>query len=108
MPHRPMPEQWLSNVHRPEQCAGRACVIHRPSDHHMRGWPLTWRNDTRVMERTCPHGIGHPDPDHVAADRARFGEEVAATNAVHGCDGCCTPPQERRFALPLEIVDDGP
>lgn len=29
------------------------------------------------MERICPHGVGHPDPDDTNPD------------TVHGCDGCC-------------------
>lgn len=31
------------------------------------------------MERICPHGVGHPDPDCMYAKR----------DTVHGCDGCC-------------------
>jgi hypothetical protein len=46
------------------------CVIHSPSDHSMRDWPLNWRSDTGVMERFCPHGVGHPDPDHMAYVRS--------------------------------------
>jgi len=49
---------------------------------------LNWRSDRRLMERVCPHGIGHPDPDDVAY-RVSRGEP--ATVAVHGCDGCCVP-----------------
>lgn len=43
----------------------------------MRTWPSVWRADRRLLERLCPHGVGHPDPDDRSADR------------VHGCDGCC-------------------
>ncbi len=50
----------LKNVHSSALCAGQACVVHNPSDHHMRSWPLTWRDDKRVFERSCEHGIGHP------------------------------------------------
>lgn len=75
----------LVNVHLSNQCAGEFCVVHNPSDHHMRTWPLNWRDDTGVMERICPHGVGHPDPD--AADfQESIGREWAT---VHGCDGCC-------------------
>lgn len=72
----------LLYVHHPSQCQGqdRACCIHRPSDHHMKSWPQLWRADSRHMERTCPHGVGHPDPDGYLADRP------------HTCDGCCHPP----------------
>lgn len=75
----------LRNVHLADKCAGQYCVIHNPSDHHMREWPLNWRDDTGIMERFCPHGVGHPDPD--ALDfHARLGQ---SWSGVHGCDGCC-------------------
>lgn len=38
-----------------------------------------WRDDRSFMERICPHGVGHPDPDDEHAD------------PIHGCDGCCNP-----------------
>lgn len=74
-----MGEQLLY-VHSPAVCAGqdRPCCIHRPSSHHMRQWPQLWRQDARFMERLCEHGVGHPDPDTLHADR------------LHSCDGCCT------------------
>ena len=82
-------EVSLGNVHRRVECAGRPCVIHTPSDHHMRTWPLVWRADKGVMERTCPHGVGHPDPDELAYLRT-IGAEA---RSIHGCDGCCAPPE---------------
>lgn len=76
----------LTDVHPPDKCAGRACVIHNPSQHHMRDWPLNWRADTRIMERLCPtHLTGHPDPDDVAWHKSQ-GRDWAG---VHGCCGCC-------------------
>jgi len=78
-------EEFLFNVHPREACAGRNCVLHNPSDHHMKTWPTIWRGDLRMMERECPHGIGHPDPDDLA-----YQESVGRTGLdVHGCDGCC-------------------
>ncbi len=83
--------QHIAAVHDPALCAGRACVIHAPSDHHMRSWPTNFRVggvfDIKGphMERICPHGVGHPDPDDLAFWRSQ-GEEYG----VHGCDGCCT------------------
>ena len=79
----------LVNVHSPDKCAGRPCVIHAPSAHHMRDWPLNWRGDKGQMERLCPkHNTGHPDPDdlawHVSEGRGWMG--------VHGCCGCCCAP----------------
>jgi hypothetical protein len=78
-------EGVLTGVHQPSQCAGRPCVIHAPSAHHMRDWPLVWRPDLRMMERHCPHGIGHPDPD----DLARQAQQGRGHLAAHACDGCC-------------------
>jgi hypothetical protein len=72
----------LRNVHQPSKCEGHACVIHHPSDHSMRKFPLLWRIDKRVFERICPHGIGHPDPDDI-----EFQDQPWLT--IHGCDGCC-------------------
>lgn len=71
-------------VHNRKQCEGEYCCIHNPSQHHMLSFPLNWRGDRQIMERICPHGIGHPDPDD-AAFRASKGD----TDTVHDCDGCC-------------------
>lgn len=67
----------LMGVHPKGLCAGEFCCIHNPSDHHMREWRQHWRSDRHLMERICPHGCGHPDPDDPNPD------------TVHGCDGCC-------------------
>jgi hypothetical protein len=72
-------------VHLTEMCDGGPCPIHARSRHHMRKFPQNWRGDRGFMERMCPHGVGHPDPDCREAD------------PVHGCDGCCTPPPRRAF-----------
>ena len=66
-------------THQRSQCEGRICMIHNPSIHHMRGFPTHWREDRHIMERICPHGIGHPDPDCI----------YAMKDTIHGCDGCC-------------------
>jgi hypothetical protein len=78
------PHQFLRHVHPATQCAGEWCPLHNRSDHHMRDWPQHWRGDRYLMERICPHGVGHPDPDDPSTDR------------THGCDGCCDP--ETRMA----------
>jgi hypothetical protein len=55
-------------------CAGRGCALHGPTDHWAAGMPLRWTApvfpDTGgppvkpgVMERLCPHGQWHEDPD---------------------------------------------
>lgn len=86
----------LVNPHKKSDCAGRACCIHKRTDHHMRNFPQHFRMDRLLMERICPHGVGHPDPDHLTYIRERYGEKFAAVESVHGCDGCCAnqPQQE--------------
>lgn len=64
-------------THLPGLCAGANCTVHNRSDHGMRSFPQYFREDLALMERTCPHGVGHPDPDDISED------------TVHGCDGCC-------------------
>ena len=92
-------------THPRSACEGREepCCIHAPSDHHMRTWPMNWRGDTGVMERTCPHGVGHPDPDHMtyvcSLTPDHDCDEDKGVGAcpyphlewqgIHGCDGCC-------------------
>lgn len=77
--------------HGPGICTGRACPIHRPSGHHMRDWPLLLpiTAGDLVLERACPHGVAHPDPDSAAQaealDQTHIGE-----HRLHACDGCCT------------------
>lgn len=69
----------------PESSCIAPCPLHSPSDHPMRDWPLLWRSDRRLFERICPHGTGHPDPDHVA-----FADPDGTSGvALHGCDMCC-------------------
>lgn len=82
-------EDWVSGtgqklkVHDRSKCEGCFCPIHTPSDHHMRDWPLHWRGDRSIMERMCPHGIGHPDPDDFKIKTSIHDD------GTHGCDGCC-------------------
>lgn len=75
----------LSGVHSQQACDGRPCVIHNPTDHHMRSWQLIWRKDRALFERICPtHGTGHPDPDQFD-----YWAGDLYWRAVHGCCGCC-------------------
>lgn len=53
----------------------------------MRRWPMNWRGDRGILERICPHGIGHPDPDQ----REFWNETGQEWQGVHGCDACCDP-----------------
>lgn len=73
-------------------CEGQTCCIHNPSDHHMREWGLNWRADRQFMERLCPHGVGHPDPDSLRRNKVFLGRDMG----VHGCDGCCQKPEEEQ------------
>lgn len=76
-------------AHPPTKCAGQPCTLHNRSDHHMRPWMQHWRDDRGLMERICPHGIGHPDPDQWEYLVNTYGEETARAEFVHGCDGDC-------------------
>ena len=87
----------ISRVHSFGQCVNGQCVIHNPSDHCMRSFPTHWRPKTAafeigppLMERICPHGIGHPDPDHMAWFATCHNKSQTDAQSIHGCDGCCT------------------
>lgn len=74
--------QVLSKVHPLGSCVG-FCVIHRPIEGPWSLWPTHWRDDRHIMERLCPHGVGHP----AIEDVLRSGD-----GGTHGCDGCeCGP-----------------
>lgn len=75
-------ERKLKYVHDPSLCEGRPCTVHNLTDHKMRSFYQSWRSDRKIMERICPHGVGHPDPD----DYKIF---TGADDNTHGCDGCC-------------------
>lgn len=92
---KPMEPVTLSSgqrilTHTKESCIG-PCPIHSPSNHHMVEWKLCWRDDTKIFERMCPHGIGHPDPDTVTFVKKTRGSDLAITS--HGCENCCRIPQ---------------
>lgn len=89
--------QKLYDVHpMTSQCIEYGCVIHCPSKHSMKDFPTHWRHDRRIMERICPHGVGHPDPDD-AAYRLRVNTN---TDNSHGCCGCCgSSPQKEKDVL---------
>jgi len=70
------------NVHKLSDCVGEFCTIHKRSNHSMRSFPQWWRSDRAIMERICPHGVGHPDPDEYKLIGNNY-------EGIHGCDGCC-------------------
>jgi hypothetical protein len=98
----PSPEGWVDaklehspviiKAHAPGKCAGEHCTLHNRSDHKMRAFMQHWRDDRGLMERICPHGVGHPDPDQREYLVKRYGKERASAEFVHGCDGCCREP----------------
>ena len=45
--------------------------------------------ESSLIERTCEHGVGHPDPDSLA-----YFERHGVTHmGSHGCDSCCWMPR---------------
>ena len=76
--------EYTLRTHPSYACNGEYCTIHNRSDHSMRSFPQRWRGDRGIMERICPHGVGHPDPDDYKL-RGKNGYY----EAIHGCDGCC-------------------
>lgn len=81
----------LGNAHNENKCAGQHCVIHNPSNHHMRNWAQAWNDISRSMWRVCAHSISHPDPDDLNYHRRQYGGPRAAGTYIHTCDGCCQP-----------------
>lgn len=81
--------------HENPECATYGCVIHHPTDPHQ-DWPTHWRGERGIMERICPHGVGHPDKDDLAF-RQRMADargEPLRHLGVHGCCGCCLSPED--------------
>ena len=72
------------------------CVIHNPSNHKMRAWPMILRA-SGLIERQCPHGVGHPDPD--SAGFLNWKDAGRGAWTTHGCDlsatgrSCCAEPE---------------
>jgi hypothetical protein len=44
-----------------------------------------------LMERVCPHGIGHPDPDSLEW----LHRIDTPDDGAHSCDGCCVEDKWR-------------
>lgn len=76
-------------VHDKEECEGRYCPIHNPSDHHMKDWPTHWRESRKLLERICKCGVGHPDPDDLEFKKSFMTKKRLNAEALHGCCGCC-------------------
>lgn len=97
MPRRKPEPELTIRYHSPDLCAGEWCVLHNPSDHHMVTWPKVLKMST-MIERQCPHGIGHPDPDSVAYFNRRW-PEGRGYHGMHGCDGCCGPKAAAHYRM---------
>lgn len=93
--------QVLHNVHSIKDCTGDTCIVHNPSDTvaNREGWGYDFR-ETGVVERTCDHGVGHPDKDSVAYLELTTGETHWG---IHGCDGCCAEPEEVQALQEAEL-----
>jgi len=89
-----VPERTTTGIHDPSACEGQFCCYHNPSNHHMKEWPKVLRAST-LVERICPHEIGHPDPDSLAhfhrSATTQEQSDFSAGLGIHGCDGCCDP-----------------
>lgn len=111
-PHRPPPDGLAVELehssvkiigHNPRNCKGETCCLHNRSDHRMRDFPQHWREDRKLMERMCAHGVGHPDPDALAHIEAVDGKEAADIESVHGCDGCCSAATAEERAIQRDL-----
>ncbi len=69
-------------VHSKDECTGEFCVIHNPSNHHMREWRTFWMADGHMFRVCGRHWSSHPDPD-----------DLAYPTIVCHCDcKCCISP----------------
>lgn len=59
----------LMYVHDAKKCKGEACPIHKPTDHHMRDWEMSWDKSAVLLKRICQHGEKHIDPDDFRGKR---------------------------------------
>lgn len=92
---RPHPTAILETHARGECTLNDWCVIHRPNP----AWDfgrLYWRDDRRIMERVCRHGVGHPAIEQVQYWFASMTALDAEVMGTHGCDGCCFIETERK------------
>lgn len=87
--------QHFMGVHDKKECVGFPCPFHNPSEHRMSTWPINMRA-SRLVERVCSHGVGHPDPDSVAWF-VRCGVDHMG---IHGCCGCCSGQLDKNTTAP--------
>lgn len=97
----------ILGAHTEEACGGRSCALHGPSDHWARDMPLRWVHPggetdgpaTRRgrMERLCPHGVWHDDPDDLAFRKDRGMDRHLAGILPAECDCPCDCEHEPPF-----------
>lgn len=93
------------SIHARENCSGN-CPFHHPSNHPMREWPISIRKigvGVWLVERMCPHLVGHPDPDSVSFLDRTLGQ---GTWGTHGCDLCCVKAGNEEPIMVLGPEDD--
>lgn len=84
-------EHILAHIHDEKLCKGRHCVIHNPSDHHMRDLPLIWDAQETQMMRLCEHDLVHPDPDDIAY-WVNIAKQPWKTHHECCANNCCKEP----------------
>lgn len=55
-------DQMVTGIHPRSWCSG-SCVVHNPSKHWMRDYPLGFDKELKAFVRKCSHGMDHQDPD---------------------------------------------
>lgn len=85
------------NTHAVDECAGTWCAIHKPQPGPWQEWPRMWREDRGIMERVCPHGVGHP----IAEMYDWAIENNRGFDLIHGCcaECVCSPRAAKRDAF---------
>lgn len=76
----------LRNPHNDEQCAGRSCPIHNPSDHPYRDFPLDFNGTNMVRVDPDSEGGVRIDPDDYEFNK----ENVAILRNSVECLNCET------------------
>lgn len=84
-------------------CFGQWCAIHSQMPGPWSSWPRLWREDRRILERTCPCGVGHPVAemyDYVIANDQGW-------ILTHGCCGCpCSPADLPKWGKEQGLTED--
>lgn len=68
-------DQIVTGVHPQSWCSG-SCVVHSPSQHWMREYPLSFDLQKKAFVRTCKHGMDHQDPDERTYWTSQFARSI--------------------------------